>query len=176
MYRSVFESARRVEAEYWVPYLAHANMEPLCAVAHFDGGELDIWAGTQYPTSARLSGADILAIGIDKVRVHTTYMGCGFGRRLETDFIETAVHTAKVLKGRPVKVTWSREEDMTHDVYRPMSMAKFQAFVENGKVLSLDLKVSSPSLLSSFDDRVKEKKPYRHSRQVHNCRGWRTTL
>ena len=148
-----FAERTNLSGEYWVPYLAHANMEPLNAVANFDGNQLHIWAGTQFPTNARLAGADILELDIEDVQVYTTYMGCGFGRRLEIDFIQTAVYAAKALAGIPIKVTWSREEDMTHDVYRPMAMAKFRAFVEDGKAKALDIKVSSPSLLSSFTDR-----------------------
>jgi isoquinoline 1-oxidoreductase beta subunit len=148
-----FESADKIAGEYQVPYLAHANMEPLNAVAWYHGKHLDIWAGTQWPTNARLLGSDVLGIDIDKVKVHTNYMGCGFGRRLEIDFIETAIHAAQALKGTPVKVTWSREEDMTHDVYRPMSMAKFTAYLQNGQLLSLNLKLASISLWTSYSTR-----------------------
>ena len=116
-----------IELEYQVPYLAHATMEPLNAVALLKDGRLDIWAGNQWPTSALLVGAAIAGVRPEAVRVHTTYMGGGFGRRLETDFIETAVQAARATVGTPVKVTWSREEDMSHDVYRPMAKARLRA-------------------------------------------------
>lgn len=144
-------AAEIIEGHYWVPYLAHATMEPLNAVALLKNGRLDIWAGTQYPTQAAKTGAAIAGIDKSAVNVHTTYMGGGFGRRLETDFIATAVHAAKAMKGTPVKVTWSREEDMSHDVYRPTALARFRATTKNGKPLALDLKVAAPSLLRSYN-------------------------
>jgi len=144
---------RIVEGEYWVPYLAHATMEPLNAVARFQNGHLDIWAGTQFPTQAQAIAADLLDLDIEDVSVHTTLMGGGFGRRLENDFIKTAVYAARAMKGSPVKVTWSREEDMTHDTYRPLAMATFRARVRDRVPMSLDLNVASPSLFSSISRR-----------------------
>jgi isoquinoline 1-oxidoreductase beta subunit len=150
---AVLADSELIEGEYRAPYLAHATMEPLSAVALFKEGRLDIWAGNQRPTKAVLISAAIARIDPARVKVHTTYMGGGFGRRLETDFVSTAVHAAMACAGTPVKVTWSREEDMTHGVYRPMAMARFRAAVSGHKPLALDLKVSSPSLVSSADVR-----------------------
>ena len=142
--------AELITGEYQVPYLAHATMEPLNAVAWLREGRLDLWAGTQYPTQAQAIGADMVDLGVDKVNVHTMYMGGGFGRRLETDFIKTAVAAARELKGTPVKITWSREEDMSHDTYRPMALARFRAQIKNGQLQALSLQVASPSLFSSY--------------------------
>ena len=107
-----------IEGEYRVPYLAHATMEPLNAVALLKDGRLDVWAGTQFPTQVVVEGAKIAEVPQDAVHVHTTLLGGGFGRRLEMDFIKTAISVAKALPRRPVKVTWSREEDMGHDTFR----------------------------------------------------------
>jgi isoquinoline 1-oxidoreductase beta subunit len=137
------------EGSYFVPYLPHATMEPLCAVAWLKEGELEIWAGNQNPSNAQYHGAKIVGLPVDAVRVHTMYMGGGFGRRLEMDFIKTAVHAARALPGIPVKVMWPREEDMTHDVYRPTAAARFRGSVSGGKINALDLKLASPGLLAS---------------------------
>ena len=144
----------KISGEYRAPYLAHATMEPMNAVAWFRDGKLDIWAGNQFPTRAVVTGADLCGISRDDVRVHTTYMGCGFGRRLEMDFIETAVQAARALPGTPVSVTWTREEDMTHDVYRPLAIANFRASVSSGRPGALDIKVGAPPLHDS--DAVRE--------------------
>lgn len=143
-----------VEAEYRVPYLAHATMEPMNAVAWLHDDQLDIWAGTQFPTQAVKEGADIADIDAENVNVHTTYLGGGFGRRSEMDFIQYAVHVAKAMRGFPVKVTWSREEDMRHGTYRPPAMARFRANVSDGVPTAIDLQLSAPSVTESQLGRI----------------------
>lgn len=143
-----------LEGEYRVPYLAHATMEPLNAVAWLKDGELDIWAGNQMPTQAVKEGAAIAALDDGQVRLHTTYMGGGFGRRAEMDFIKTAIHVAVAMEGVPVKTTWSREEDTTHDNYRPLAMARYRASIRNGRPEALELKLSSPSVFESQFGRI----------------------
>lgn len=143
-----------VTAEYKVPYLAHATMEPLNAVALFADGKLDIWAGNQNPTQATKEGAKIADIDADNVNVHTTLMGGGFGRRSEMDFIKLAVYVAKAMPGIPVKTTWSREEDMQHDTYRPLAIARFEGAVAEGTIQALDLKIASPSVTTSAMNRL----------------------
>ena len=139
-----------VSGEYSVPYQAHATMEPMNAVALLNDGKLDIWAGTQFPTKAVVVGAELCSIARDDVRVTTTYMGCGFGRRLEMDFIELAVQAAQALEGTPVSVSWTREEDMTHDAYRPLAIARYRARIADGRPDAVDIKVSSPPLHDSY--------------------------
>ncbi len=134
---------------YRVPFLAHAPLEPLNATAWLRDGQLDIWAGNQFPTLAVLVGAKLTGLPRDSVRVHTTYMGGAFGRRFEMDDVEAAVRAAMAMPGRPVKVTYSRGEDLTHDAYRPMAMARFRAVVADGKPQALDLELASPSLMVS---------------------------
>jgi len=138
-----------IEGEYTVPYLAHATMEPVNAVARLKDGLLDIWAGNQVPTQAVIDGAEIAGVDRDAVSVHTTYMGGGFGRRAEMDFIKLAVQTARAMEGVPVKVTWSREEDMSHDAYRPLAVARFRGSVDNGVPTALDLELAAPSVFES---------------------------
>jgi isoquinoline 1-oxidoreductase beta subunit len=102
-----------VEAEYDVPYQAHMTMEPMNATAQFKDGVLDVWCGNQSPTIARMLCAGQLGIEQDKVNIHTTALGGGFGRRLEVDYALYAAALAKEVEGRPIKVTWTREEDTT---------------------------------------------------------------
>lgn len=141
--------AQRLSAEYRVPYLAHAAMEPLNATAWLRDGKLDIWAGNQLPTQALKEGAQITGLEESDIRVHTTLMGGGFGRRAEMDFIIQAIKVAKEFEGTPVKTTWTREEDTTHDFYRPMAIARFEASVSNGKPQAIDLKLAAPSVVAS---------------------------
>ena len=143
-----------IEGEYRAPYLAHATMEPLNAVALLKDDRLDIWAGNQNPTQAVKEGAKIANVDAENVHVHTTLMGGGFGRRMEMDFVKLAVHVAMAMPGTPVKTTWSREEDMQHDTYRPLAIARFKAAVDNGAATALDLKIASPSVTSSTLQRL----------------------
>jgi len=146
---NAFLEGADLEGEYRVPYLAHATMEPMNAVAWWRDGRLDIWAGNQLPTQAVREGAVLAGIDDADVHVHTSYMGGGFGRRAEMDFIKAAVAVAVAMEGTPVKTTWSREEDMTHDAYRPLAAARFRANVEAGAATALDLELSAPSVFES---------------------------
>ncbi|GLH81485.1 aldehyde dehydrogenase [Bradyrhizobium sp. SSBR45G] len=139
----------RLEAEYRVPFLAHATMEPMNAVAFLHDGQLDIWAGVQNPTAARDQAAKIAGLDATKVRLHTTLMGGGFGRRLESDYVVQAVKLAVAMAGKPVKMTWRREEDMTLDFYRPAAVAHFRGTTAAKQVLALDVQVASPSVAES---------------------------
>ena len=113
-------AASRVEATYRLPYLAHATMEPMNCTADVHEGGVEVWAPTQNQTGTRQAAAGLAGVPIERVTVHTTYLGGGFGRRFETDFVADAVETSKAV-GAPVKVVWSREDDIRHDFYRPAS-------------------------------------------------------
>ena len=129
-----------VEADYEVPYLAHACMEPMNATARLKDGVLDVWSPNQAPTIVRQVCAKAVGVPQDKVNVHTTYMGGGFGRRAEVDFSVYAALMAKEAEGRPVKVIWTREEDIRHDAYRPAAVGRFQARLdEQGLPVALDM-------------------------------------
>ncbi len=143
-----------IAGEYRVPYLAHATMEPLNAVALLKADRLDVWAGNQNPTQAVKESAKVTGLDAENIHVHTTLMGGGFGRRSEMDFIKLAVQVAMSMPGVPVKTTWSREEDMTHDTYRPPAIARFKAAVTDGAAAALDLQISSPSVTTSAMARI----------------------
>ena len=138
-----------IRAEYQVPYLAHAPMEPMNATAWLRDGKLDIWAGTQMPTQGVKEAAEITGLDASEITLHTPVLGGGFGRRLEMDFVKQAVKIAKALPGKPIKLTWSREEDMTHDFYRPLAIARCRAIVNNGKLETFDFKTTSSSVNAS---------------------------
>lgn len=142
---------RIVEAEYSVPYLAHACMEPMNATAWLKDGKLQVWAPNQAPTIIRADCA--FEAGVDEMdtKVHTTYLGGGFGRRAEIDFCRFATRLAKHADGKPVKVIWSREEDIRHDTYRPAAISRFKARLdENNMLTAFDARIASPSIVASF--------------------------
>lgn len=120
-------AAEVVSVDYRVPYLAHATMEPMSAVAQVDGARVRIQAGTQGIEFAQRVVADLLGVPQSGVEIENTFLGGGFGRRYEPDFIAQAALVAQALPGRPVKLVWSREEDMTHDFYRPAYHARLRA-------------------------------------------------
>jgi isoquinoline 1-oxidoreductase subunit beta len=121
------------------------------ATAQFKDGKLEIWCGTQAPGLLELTAAKLLGIETADVTVHTTRMGGGFGRRTEVDCGLYAAAIAVKTEGRPVKVTWTREEDMSHDLYRPRAMGAMKAAIREGEPpLALDFHVASPSILKSI--------------------------
>jgi isoquinoline 1-oxidoreductase beta subunit len=129
---ATLEGARTVTAEYRVPYLHHATMEPMCATARFADGRCEVWAGTQDPLSTRRVAAEAAGLDVELVTVHNQQLGGGFGRRLPGtyDYVEQAVQVAKALAPRPVKLIWSREEDMRHGYYRPCVHSRFRAALD----------------------------------------------
>jgi isoquinoline 1-oxidoreductase beta subunit len=114
------KAAKKLEAEYEVPYLAHACLEPLNCVVDFRGDRCEIWVGTQMQTGDRNAAARILDLKPEQVKLHTTYLGGGFGRRANpaSDFVSEAAQIAKVI-GKPIKVIWTREDDIKGGYYRP---------------------------------------------------------
>jgi isoquinoline 1-oxidoreductase beta subunit len=147
------EGAQEITAEYRAPFLAHATMEPMTATAWFDGPKLRIWSGNQGPTLVLDGCAAEAGMDPDDVILETTLMGGGFGRRGELDFSILATRVAKAVPGTPVQVTWSREEDMTHDFYRPGAIARLRGGVKEGKAVLLDANISAPSVTSSAMNR-----------------------
>jgi isoquinoline 1-oxidoreductase beta subunit len=143
-----------LEAEYHAPFLAHAPMEPMNAVAWLRDGRLDIWTGTQAPTVARDQAAQLAGLEPAQVFVHTQLMGGSFGRRGESDYVLQAVRLAMAAKGKPVKLTWRREEDMTQDFFRPAAVARLRGSTGAGTVQALDVRVASPSVLESQGGRL----------------------
>ncbi len=120
---------RTIEAEFALPYQAHACMEPMNCTAQVGSGECTVWAPTQAPGRTQQTAARITGLPPDRVRVVTTFLGGGFGRRSEQDFVEEAVELAR-RTGRPVQVAWSREDDIRHDFYRPASHSRLRAALD----------------------------------------------
>ncbi len=129
-------AATKVEAEYKVPFLAHATMEPMNCTAWVRDGKCDVWSGTQSPLMARKTAAETTGIDIDNVAYHNAYLGGGFGRRSEMDVIIMSTRIAMATK-YPVKMIWSREEDTMQDHYRPSATSRFQGGLDkDGKAVS----------------------------------------
>ncbi|MEX0958794.1 MAG: xanthine dehydrogenase family protein molybdopterin-binding subunit [Burkholderiales bacterium] len=124
--------AQLLRADYFAPYLAHATMEPInCTAIVRSDGSCEVWVGNQAPTLVRWFAARAAGIDSAKVTVHTPYLGGGFGRRAEVDVVLQAVTLAARLPDTPVQLLWSREEDMQHDMYRPMAAARFDAALDS---------------------------------------------
>jgi isoquinoline 1-oxidoreductase beta subunit len=122
--RGLSGSPRKFERVFEAPFLAHACMEPMNCTADVRADGCDVYVPTQGQTASHLAATAASGLPADKVKIHTTYLGGGFGRRGETDFVLDAVETSKAV-GRPVKVVWTREDDIQHDYYRPVSYARF---------------------------------------------------
>jgi isoquinoline 1-oxidoreductase beta subunit len=138
-------AAHTLQSTYEVPYLAHACMEPMNCTAQVDQAGCEIWCGTQAPQRAQAAAAEALGISPERVKVHVMYLGGGFGRRGESDFVAQAAIAARSA-GRPVKLIWSREEDIRHDFYRPAAAIRFRAGLDAAKQLvALDAKVVTAS-------------------------------
>lgn len=151
---SVPEGAIEVTAEYRTPYLAHAPLEPMNTVVRYGDVVIDIWTGTQIPRYIQDHVAKAHSLEASDVNVHVQAMGGSFGRRLEDTYVLQAVEIAKAVPGIPVKMTWSREEDFTHDYPRPMTLAKGRGFVKDGQVQGFDLDLVSSSLMASSMGRL----------------------
>ncbi len=147
-------AARRIEALYRAPYLAHAAMEPLNCTARVADGRVTLWVGTQVPSFARAMAARVAGVPEANVDLHVTYLGGGFGRRLETDMIGQAVRVALETGGRPVQLVWPREEDLTHDFYRPAGAAWLQAGLDGeGRVVALTITSAGDAITPRFLER-----------------------
>ncbi len=149
--------AARVEAEYEVPYLAHATMEPMNATADVRDDRAEIWGPTQVCGEIAHMLAPLIGLPEDRIVVHSTFVGGGFGRREEFDVFMQAAAASKAAK-RPVKLIWSREEDIQHDFYRPAAAARFAAVLgEGGSVQALEARLACSSIyIRNFPARVKD--------------------
>ncbi|MFK8252975.1 xanthine dehydrogenase family protein molybdopterin-binding subunit [Ancylobacter terrae] len=137
------------EATYELPFLAHTPMEPLNCTVHVHDGACDIWVGTQVPGFCQMGAAKVLGIDPSRVTIHNHIIGGGFGRRLEADYAVTATRIAQKVDG-PVKVIWSREEDIKQDILRPLYHDRLKARVENGKVTAWHHRVTGASILARW--------------------------
>ena len=138
----------QLTATYTLPYLAHATMEPMNCTASISADQCQVWAPTQNQTGVQHLAMKISGLPTEKVQVHTTYLGGGFGRRFELDFVGQSLQMAKAA-GKPVKLLWSREDDTQHDFYRPMNMSSIRATVSGkGELTAWDHRIACPSIFS----------------------------
>ena len=147
---AIAKSAKQVTADYYLPHLAHAQMEPPAALAVFANDSIEIWAPTQDPQSARGTVSDVLKIPIEKVTVHVTLLGGGFGRKSKPDFIVEAALLAREMNGA-VKVVWTREDDIQHDYFHAVAAEHLEAGLDaNGKVTGWLHRTVLPPIGSTF--------------------------
>jgi isoquinoline 1-oxidoreductase subunit beta len=144
-------AAQRIEAEYAVPFLAHATMEPQNCTAHVTRDRVEIWVPTQHGEASLATAAQAAGVPTHNVVVHPLMLGGGFGRRgVVQDFVRYAVLIAKEV-GAPVKMVWSRQEDMRHDYYRPVAMARLTAGLDGaGALAALQVRLSGNSILATL--------------------------
>lgn len=164
--RALSGAKRKLEGQYDLPFQAHATMEPMCCTAHVHDGQCEIWAPTQSPTETQKEALAYVASGLSAIwrkvkqklggtvsspiTVYTTQLGGGFGRRLQQDYVAEAVQIAKVV-GQPVKLVWSREEDMRHDLYRPATHNRLAAGLDaRGRLVAWRHKIVGPSINDSL--------------------------
>jgi isoquinoline 1-oxidoreductase beta subunit len=140
----------KYQAAYELPFLAHATMEPLNCTVQLKPDSCEIWLGTQVITRVQGTVAKLTGLPVEKVTVHNHLIGGGFGRRLEPDMALSAVRVAQHLDGEPVKVVWTREEDIQHDIYRPAYRDTIAATLSGGKVAAFKYKVTGSSVLARW--------------------------
>ena len=145
---AVFAKTTPIEARYTCQLLAHATLEPQNCTARVGRDGVDVWASTQFPQGAQGVAAAAAGVKPEQVRIHAQFIGGGFGRRLDVDYVAQAVAIAKALPGTPVKLIWTREDDTRHDVYRPPSLHLMRGVVADGRLLALAQKMISPSMPS----------------------------
>ena len=139
----------RLEATYHVPFLAHAPMEPMNCTVHVRPDACEIWVGNQVITRAQAIAAEVTGLPLEKVIVHNHLIGGGFGRRLEVDYIAKAVRIAQKVDG-PVKVIWTREEDIQQALYRPFYFDRFQASLSGGKIMAWSHRIAGSSVIARW--------------------------
>jgi isoquinoline 1-oxidoreductase beta subunit len=153
---AIKSAAKTFAAVYELPMLAHATMEPMNCTADVRTDRCDLYVGTQVQQIAQAVAAEAAGLPPARVNVYTTLLGGGFGRRLEVDFIPAAVLASKAL-GVPVKVVWTREDDMTQDYYRPPAREEIRAALDaRGKLVAWQLHITSPSITARFDPTNKD--------------------
>jgi len=144
-------AAKKVEATYAYPWQSHATMEPMNATALYTADKCEVWCGTQNGEAALAAAAEAAELPVAKCDVYKQMVGGGFGRRGRADYVRQAVLVAKQMPGTPVKLIWSREEDMTHDNYHPTTMCKMTGGLDaQGNLVGLHVRISGQSILASL--------------------------
>ena len=148
-------ASRKVEAVYSYPYLSHAPLEPMNATARWTPERCEVWAPTQNAEATLAATAEASGLPATKCDVYQLYLGGGFGRRARNDFVTQAVLIAKALPGTPIKLIWSREEDMTHGFFHPVTQCKLSAALdEKGNVSAMHMRISGQSILATVAPHV----------------------
>jgi isoquinoline 1-oxidoreductase subunit beta len=142
-------AGEKIDATFELPFLAHATMEPLNATVHWTPESCEIWTGTQIMTRVQSEAAKAAGLPVDKVIVNNHMLGGGFGRRLEPDMVVAAVRIAKQVDG-PVKVVWTREEDIQHDIYRPVYRDLISATLSDGKVFAWKYRIAGSGVIARW--------------------------
>lgn len=146
--QTILDQSFTVSADYQVPYQAHACMEPMNCTADVRNDGCDIWVPTQSQTLVQQTAAKITGLPKESIRIHTSYLGGGFGRRFEQDFVREAVQISHVLK-KAIKVVWTREDDIQHDYYRPACFNRLQAVLDaSGNPIAWFHRIVGPSIMS----------------------------
>ncbi len=155
------KAARKIEAEYYLPHVAHATMEPPNATARIVDGHCEVWAPSQAPQGFREDVAKRLGMPLDKVTLHVTLLGGGFGRKSKADFAIEAALLSKEMGGQPVKVTWTREDDLHHDFFHTVSVERLQAGLDaSGKTTAWLHRSAAPTIISTFAPDPKQQAPF----------------
>ncbi len=149
---AALSSGAVITADYSVPYIAHAALEPMNATVRIDNGKVEVWAPTQSLTLATWAVAKAAGVAESDVTVHPTLIGGSFGRKIENDAVVQAVLIAKAVK-RPVQLVWSRAEDLAHDKFRPGAAARMRGSVANGRIVAWDSRIAVPDVASSVTSR-----------------------
>jgi isoquinoline 1-oxidoreductase beta subunit len=149
-------AAKSISAGYRVPFLAHATMEPMNCTVYVKDGRCEVWVGNQAPTLVKWAAASAAGLpNSDTTVVHTPFLGGGFGRRAELDYVREAVQIALAAQGAPVQTIWSREEDTRQDMFRPAAACTFQASLdEKGAIKSWVHRIAGPSVTAQFTKRI----------------------
>jgi len=145
-------AAKKIEAEYYTPYLAHACLEPMGCTAIVKDGKVDVWTSTQSAEASLANAAAVAGVPLENVEVHRVQLGGGFGRRGGAqDFVRQGVAIAKAMEGTPVKMLWTREEDTQHDFYRPASLIRLKAGLDaQGSPIAWYSRVSATSIIATL--------------------------
>jgi isoquinoline 1-oxidoreductase beta subunit len=155
------KASRKIEAEYYLPHIAHATMEPPAALARIDKGRCEVWAPTQAPQATREDVAKHLGLPADNVTVHVTLLGGGFGRKSKPDFATEAALLSREMGGKPVKVTWTRDDDLHHDYFHTVSVEHLEAGLDpQGKVTAWLHRSVAPSIAATFGPDPKHEAPF----------------
>ena len=143
------EAQQSLQLDYEVPYLAHLTMEPMVCTALVTDTQCHIWAPTQQPDLSRETAAALTGLAPEQVRLDITFAGGGFGRKWEVDFLAQTVQAATAVPGRPVKLTWTREQDVRHDFFRPAYLARTRIGLSDGRIMAMHSRIVGQGILRS---------------------------